>query len=92
MKYEMTNKDDTLSNAQQSEDTYLSIRSYVIDAQKQIYSAVNSAMVTAYWQIGRLIYEACGESERAAYGKQILQYVSERLTSEFGNAPHCGAN
>lgn len=84
MKYEMTNKDDTLSNVQQSEDTYLSIRSYVIDAQKQIYSAVNSAMVTAYWEIGRLIYEACGESERAAYGKQILQYVSERLTSEFG--------
>ena len=79
-----SNKDDTLSNAQQSEDTYLSIRGYVIDAQKQIYSAVNSAMVTAYWEIGRLIYETCGESERAAYGKQILQYVSERLTSEFG--------
>lgn len=32
---------------QQSEAAYLSIRGYVIDAQRQVYSAVNVAMVTA---------------------------------------------
>lgn len=66
------------------ESTYLSARRYVIDAQAKIYKAVNSAMVTAYWNIGKLIYEACGKSERAVYGKQLMQYLSEKLTAEFG--------
>ena len=71
---------------QQSESAYLSIRSYVIDAQKQVYSAVNAAMVTAYWNIGKAIYEICGENERVMYGKQILNDISNcnRLTVKFG--------
>lgn len=73
------------------ESTYLSARRYVIDAQAKIYKAVNSAMVTAYWNIGKLIYEACGKSERAAYGKQLMQYLSEKLTAEFGEG-FCLAN
>lgn len=77
-------KQENLPMELQSENAYLSIRGYVIDAQKRIYSAVNSAMVTAYWDIGKAIYEVCGENDRAAYGKQILKYISERLTAEFG--------
>ena len=46
--------------------------------------AVNSAMVQAYWSIGKMIYEVCGENDRAAYGKQVLQYLSDKLTAEFG--------
>ena len=68
----------------QSEDAYRSIRGYVIEAQRQVYTAVNSTMVTAYWNIGKAIYESCGENDRAAYGKQVLKYISERLTEEFG--------
>ena len=68
----------------ETRDAYLSIRGYVIDAQRQIYCAVNTAMVTAYWNIGKTIFEVCGESDRAAYGKQVLKYVSEHLTAEFG--------
>ncbi len=77
-------KRDSLPIEQQSEEAYLSIRGYVIDAQRQVYSAVNAAMVTAYWNIGKSIYEVCGESDRAAYGKQVLKYISERLATEFG--------
>ncbi|MCI8920189.1 MAG: DUF1016 domain-containing protein [Eubacterium sp.] len=75
---------DNLMNNVQPENAYLSIRSYVIDAQKHVYSAVNAAMVTAYWNIGKAVYEVCGENDRAAYGKQVLKYISERLTAEFG--------
>ncbi len=71
-------------NVPQSVDAYRSIRGYVIEAQRQVYTAVNSAMVTAYWKIGKSIFEACGENDRAAYGKQVLLYISERLTEEFG--------
>ncbi|MCQ2549027.1 MAG: DUF1016 N-terminal domain-containing protein [Lachnospiraceae bacterium] len=64
--------------------TYSTVRGYIIAAQKQVYSAVNSAMVIAYWNIGKQIYEACGENDRAAYGKQLLQFLSDKLTAEFG--------
>lgn len=67
-----------------SEDVYKSIRTSVITAQNRIYSAVNSAMVTAYWEIGRQIFKACGENDRAGYGKNLLEFLSDRLTAEFG--------
>lgn len=39
-------------------------------------------MVGAYWEIGRQIVEAQGD--RAEYGKHLMEYLSERLTTEFG--------
>ena len=73
-----------LSKVEFQEETYRSIRGYVIDAQRQVYTSVNSAMVNAYWEIGRTVYEACGENGRAAYGQQLLNYISDKLTAEFG--------
>ena len=51
--------------------TYNAVRGYIVAAQRQVNTAVNFAMVTAYWNIGKQIYEACGESERAEYGKNF---------------------
>ena len=48
-----------------SENIYASIRSYIITAQNKVCSAVNMAMVSAYWEIGEQIFKACGENERA---------------------------
>ena len=59
----MDNKIANINN--NSEDIYSSIRSSVINAQNRVYSAVNSAMVIAYWEIGEQIYKACGENDRA---------------------------
>ncbi len=56
----------------------------MIEAQRQVYTTVNTAMVTAYWKIGKSISDACRENDRAAYGKQVLQYISKRMTKEFG--------
>lgn len=41
-------------------------------------------MVTAYWEIGRLITEDELKWERAEYGKQVLKKLSQKLTAEFG--------
>ncbi len=68
----------------QTEDTYKEIRSYIVNAKQQVYKAVNSAMVEAYWNIGKKIYEVCGENDRAAYGQQTLKDISQKLTTEFG--------
>lgn len=70
---------------QSQEQTYQSIRGYIVDAQRQVRVAVNSAMVNAYWRIGEAIFKECGDNDRAAYGKQVLQFISERLTAEFGS-------
>ena len=78
----MDNKIANINN--NSEDIYSSIRSSVINAQNRVYSAVNSAMAIAYWEIGEQIYKACGENDRAEYGKNLLEYLSDKLTTEFG--------
>ncbi len=41
-------------------------------------------MVGAYWEIGEQIYLTCGENDRAEYGKNLLSYLSNELTKEFG--------
>ncbi|MBQ5563672.1 MAG: DUF1016 family protein, partial [Clostridia bacterium] len=40
--------------------------------------------VNAYWEIGEQIYKACGENDRAEYGKNLLKFLSDKLTAEFG--------
>lgn len=71
--------------ANPSDEIYLNVRRSVITAQRRVYAAVNSAMVEAYWEIGEQIYCACGENLRAEYGKNLLKFLSEKLTEEFGN-------
>ena len=66
------------------ESVYTNIRTSIINAQKRICRTVNSAIVQSYWEIGEQIYKECGENERAEYGKEVLKYLSERLTKEFG--------
>ena len=76
-------KEEKAALENSTETAYETIRNYVVEAQKKVYFAVNSAMVEAYWNIGKAIYEYCGENDRAAYGEQILSGISERLTAEF---------
>ena len=54
-----------------NQKTYDTVRGYIVAAQKQVNVAVNSAMVAAYWNIGKKIYEACGENERTAFGIEL---------------------
>ena len=65
-------------------NTYNQIRTTVITAQKKVVSTVNTAMVLAYHEIGEQIYIACGENDRAEYGKNLLKYLASELTKEFG--------
>ena len=78
----MNNQDEVL--AVSPEQTYHAIRGSIVTAQHILTTAVNSAMVTAYWEIGEQIYKACGEHDRAEYGTKLLEYLSAHLTAEFG--------
>ena len=55
------------------------------NARQKAYSAVNSAMVEAYWQIGRRIVEEEQQGEhKATYGEATLKTLSTKLSAEFG--------
>lgn len=56
----------------------------MIEVQRQVCTAVNVAMMTACRNIGKAIYESCGENDQAAYGEQVLKYIPEQLAAEFG--------
>ena len=61
------------------------IKMILANARQKTYSAVNSAMVEAYWLIGkRIVEEEQHGNERAAYGEEILKTLSVELTNEFG--------
>ena len=54
-------------------------------ARKNAKTAVNLAMVYAYYEIGRMIVEEEQNGQnRAAYGKQILQELSKYLSEKYG--------
>ena len=64
---------------------YGQIADVLVQARRNVRQAANTAMVHAYWHIGRLIVEDEQQGERRAeYGKQVLKELSIKLTSEFG--------
>ena len=63
---------------------YQEIKRIWENARVKAYSAVNFAMVEAYWNIGKSIVDKQGGEERAAYGANLLQELSKQLTADFG--------
>ena len=63
---------------------YQNIKIVLDTARTKAYTAVNFAMVEAYWHIGKLINESIGNDERAEYGTGVIQNLSKRLTKDFG--------
>ena len=61
------------------------IKRIVTNARQKAYAAINSAMVEAYWQMGKRIVEQEQQGkDRADYGSQLLKSLSKELTAEFG--------
>jgi hypothetical protein len=61
------------------------IKQIILSARAKTFTAVNSAMVEAYWLIGkRIIEEEQQGKQRAEYGQEIIKNLSKELKSEFG--------
>lgn len=61
------------------------IKQVMGQARSNVAKVVNNELITAYWNIGRIIVEHEQENnERAAYGKRTLKELSKVLTEEFG--------
>lgn len=77
-------KDITEYNGNLSANLYHEVQKILQLARQTAYKAVNFAMVTAYWQIGKVITENELQHKRAEYGKSVLRNLASRLTEEFG--------
>jgi predicted nuclease of restriction endonuclease-like (RecB) superfamily len=61
------------------------IKAILEQARSKARSAVNSAMVEAYWLIGqRIVQEEQRGSSRAVYGERLLANLSRALTASLG--------
>jgi hypothetical protein len=61
------------------------IRQMLQQARQQVYSAINTARVEAYWIVGwRIVEEEQRGSQRAGYGAGLIKELSKQLTGEFG--------
>lgn len=61
------------------------MKQIVMQARQRAYTAINSAMVEAYWQMGkRIVEQEQSGKERADYGTRLLKSLSKELTAEFG--------
>ncbi|MFZ5910162.1 MAG: DUF1016 N-terminal domain-containing protein [Chloroflexota bacterium] len=68
-----------------SQSLVTDIQKILYTARTKSYAAVNFAMVEAYWQIGRRIFEEEQESkDRADCGTKLVKTLSKSLTDEFG--------
>lgn len=66
------------------EGFYKQVSSILNAARNKAYTAVNFAMVEAYWEIGRSIVEQQGGEERASYGEALIEGLAVKLTKDFG--------
>lgn len=73
-----------LSSEKFYDDLYADIKDVLISARITAVAAVNTAMVNAYWSIGKLIVEAQGGQHKATYGHNLLNEISARLSAEYG--------
>ncbi|MFN8445441.1 MAG: DUF1016 N-terminal domain-containing protein [Caldilineaceae bacterium] len=61
------------------------IRAILAQARQKAYTAVNFAMVEAYWQIGkRIVEEEQNGKDRADYGSFLIKELAKQLSQEFG--------
>ena len=63
---------------------YDEIKDILLSARNKVYQTANSAMVEAYWQIGKSIIREQGGEERAGYGAGLLAELSQQMTRDFG--------
>lgn len=61
------------------------IKNILAVARQKATTAVNFAMVEAYWLMGkRIVEEEQNGASRAQYGESLIKHLSKALVAEFG--------
>jgi len=75
-----------INGIDKSENSFFyDVKVIIKQVRKFAYNSVNSAMVRAYWLIGkRIVLEQQKGEKRAEYGKYVIENLSKELAREFG--------
>ena len=60
------------------------ISKLIEQARRKVATTINQEMVLLYWNIGKTIKDEIIKSDRAEYGKKIVNSVSSLLTQKYG--------
>lgn len=63
---------------------YEEVKDILEQARQRIYRNIQSEMVQAYWQIGKMIVDKQGGEARAKYGDGLIKELSIKMTEDFG--------
>lgn len=84
-KYSVMKKRDIVKKEQDFRPGLFDKISVLIEqARKKVAITINQEMVILYWNIGKTVKEEIMKSERAEYGKQIVQSLTAQLTQRYG--------
>lgn len=67
-----------------TENLFNQISRILNEARTKVATTVNTAMVAAYWHIGKLIVDEQGGESNASYGDNLINSIAKRLTDNFG--------
>lgn len=67
-------------------DLFQKVTALIEESRKRVATAVNTAMVYTYYEVGRYIVEDEQRGNtRAEYGKSVLKELSRKLTEKYGS-------
>lgn len=79
----MEKKNELITNDIENFPEFENIRKAILEAREKVATTVNTAMVAAYWTIGKQLYDA-QSGTGSTYGKKLIKFASIKLTEEFG--------
>lgn len=68
----------------QLNEVYQEIAVLVRKARQNVQLSINYELAMLYWSVGRLIKREILRNQRAEYGKQVVDLLSNQLTMEYG--------
>lgn len=75
---------EIINNSQELASLYHNISTLIETTKEKVYHSVNSELVLLYWNIGKTVKEDIIKTERADYGKQIINNLSIELSNNYG--------
>jgi hypothetical protein len=63
---------------------YHEIRNLIEKSRNKVAQSINAEITMLNWYVGKRIQTKVLSGERAEYGKQIIIFLSQKLTEEYG--------
>lgn len=74
-----------VNNKSTVEDFFEEVKALLRSARGHVATQINAVMVSTYFEIGkRIVEQEQNGAQRAEYGENILNELSDKLTKEFG--------